>query len=257
MARRLARLTLDNLGDLPLGCQSCVFWELDPVRRQRAADAGECGAEKEAWVSATLLEWGSCGRVAYVDGDPAGYVLYAPAVVPARRRRVPDRPGQRGRRAARDRRGPPRVRRPGAGPGADADRRQGPHQARRHPGPGGDRRHPGAGSRRGRLRRLRAAGRLPAAGGLQDPPAAPALPADAPRAALGASPGATRSRPRWSGCSAPCVRCGTRPPTPRTGWAAPPTGSSRRRPETGQVRSADRSSPSRSTPVGASSSGSR
>ena len=80
MARRLARLTLDNLGDLPLGCQSCVFWELDPVRRQRAADAGECGAEKEAWVSATLLEWGSCGRVAYVDGDPAGYVLYAPAV---------------------------------------------------------------------------------------------------------------------------------------------------------------------------------
>ena len=50
MARRLARLTLDNLGDLPLGCQSCVFWELDPGRRQRAADAGECGAEKEAWV---------------------------------------------------------------------------------------------------------------------------------------------------------------------------------------------------------------
>ena len=79
MARRLARLTLDNLGDLPIGCQSCVFWELDPVRRQRAADAGECGAEKEAWVSATLLESGSCGRVAYVDDDPAGYVLYAPA----------------------------------------------------------------------------------------------------------------------------------------------------------------------------------
>ena len=27
-----------------------------------------------------LLEWGSCGRVAYVDNDPAGYVLYAPPV---------------------------------------------------------------------------------------------------------------------------------------------------------------------------------
>jgi GNAT superfamily N-acetyltransferase len=25
-----------------------------------------------------LLEWGSCGRVAYVDNDPAGYVLFAP-----------------------------------------------------------------------------------------------------------------------------------------------------------------------------------
>jgi GNAT superfamily N-acetyltransferase len=78
MARRLARLTLDNLGDVPLRCRSCVFWELDPVHRQRAADAGVTCEEKEAWVSRVLLEWGSCGRVAYVDGDPAGYVLYAP-----------------------------------------------------------------------------------------------------------------------------------------------------------------------------------
>ncbi|HYO40784.1 MAG TPA: GNAT family N-acetyltransferase [Nocardioidaceae bacterium] len=80
MARRLDRLTLDNLGDLPVECRSCAFWELDPVRRQRAADAGELACEKEAWVSRVLLEWGSCGRVAYVDDDPAGYVLYAPAV---------------------------------------------------------------------------------------------------------------------------------------------------------------------------------
>jgi GNAT superfamily N-acetyltransferase len=78
VARRLARLTLDNLGDLPIGCQSCTFWELDPVRRQRAVDAGLGGCEKESWVSKVLLEWGSCGRVAYVDDDPAGYVLYAP-----------------------------------------------------------------------------------------------------------------------------------------------------------------------------------
>jgi GNAT superfamily N-acetyltransferase len=78
MSRRLARLTLDNLRDLPVACRSCVFWELDPVRRERAVAAGEGGCEKEAWVSRVLLEWGSCGRVAYVDGDPAGYVVYAP-----------------------------------------------------------------------------------------------------------------------------------------------------------------------------------
>jgi GNAT superfamily N-acetyltransferase len=78
MARRLARLTLDNLADLPAPCRSCTFWELDPVRRKRAEDAGESAAEKEAWVSRVLLEWGSCGRVAYVDGEPVGYALYAP-----------------------------------------------------------------------------------------------------------------------------------------------------------------------------------
>lgn len=79
MTRQLARLTVDNLVDLPVACASCVFWELDPVRRARAESAGEGRCEKQAWVSRVLLEWGSCGRVAYVDGDPAGYALYAPA----------------------------------------------------------------------------------------------------------------------------------------------------------------------------------
>jgi GNAT superfamily N-acetyltransferase len=80
MSRRIAHLTLDNLSDLPPSCQSCVFWELDVVRRERACAAGESAREKEAWVSRVLLEWGSCGRIAYVDGEPAGYVLYAPAM---------------------------------------------------------------------------------------------------------------------------------------------------------------------------------
>jgi GNAT superfamily N-acetyltransferase len=76
-------VTLDNLDDLPVKCRGCVFWELDPVARDRAIKAGDTAFEKEAWVSATLLEWGSCGKIAYVDGVPAGYVLFAPpATVP-------------------------------------------------------------------------------------------------------------------------------------------------------------------------------
>jgi GNAT superfamily N-acetyltransferase len=79
MTRRLARLTLDNLDDLPAGCRSCVFWELDAVRRHRAEDGGQADCEKQSWVSRALLEWGSCGQVLYVDDQPAGYALYAPA----------------------------------------------------------------------------------------------------------------------------------------------------------------------------------
>lgn len=83
MSRRLANVTLDNLADLPGRCRSCVFWELDPVGRTRAEEAGSTELEKEAWVSSVLLEWGSCGKVAYVDTVPAGFVLYAPpAYVP-------------------------------------------------------------------------------------------------------------------------------------------------------------------------------
>ncbi|GAB3957490.1 GNAT family N-acetyltransferase [Actinoallomurus acanthiterrae] len=55
-----------------------MFWELDPVSKQRAEDCGDPELEKEAWISATLLEWGSCGKIVYVDGVPAGYVLFAP-----------------------------------------------------------------------------------------------------------------------------------------------------------------------------------
>jgi GNAT superfamily N-acetyltransferase len=78
MSRRAVNITLDNLDDLPGRCRKCVFWELDPVSHDRAVEAGDTGFEKESWVSATLLEWGSCGKVAYVDSVPAGYVMFAP-----------------------------------------------------------------------------------------------------------------------------------------------------------------------------------
>src|SRR5262245_43434819 len=83
MSRRLANLTLDTLEDLPRRCRKCVYWELDPVAAERACESGDPGFEKEAWVSQTLLEWGSCGKLVYVDGMPAGFALYSPpAYVP-------------------------------------------------------------------------------------------------------------------------------------------------------------------------------
>lgn len=78
MARRMVSITLDNLDDLPRRCRRCVFWELDPIERERAEEAGDPAFEKESWVSSTLLEWGSCGKIAYVDGVPAGFIQYAP-----------------------------------------------------------------------------------------------------------------------------------------------------------------------------------
>ena len=99
MSRRIVNITLDNLGDLPSRCRKCVFWELGPVGRVRAEGSARQGPavqgsavqgsavqqygsdpelEKESWVSSVLLEWGSCGKIAYVDGVPVGYMLYAP-----------------------------------------------------------------------------------------------------------------------------------------------------------------------------------
>ncbi len=83
MGRRLVPITLDSLSDLPVTCRSCVFWELDPVSGEAAVTGGTAEDEKESWISGVLLDWGSCGRIAYVDDVPAGFVLYAPpAYVP-------------------------------------------------------------------------------------------------------------------------------------------------------------------------------
>ena len=80
MSRRAVNITLDNIDDLPGRCRRCVFWELDPMSATRAAEAGDTALEKESWFSATLLEWGSCGKIMYVDGSPAAFITYAPPV---------------------------------------------------------------------------------------------------------------------------------------------------------------------------------
>src|SRR5690348_12888008 len=92
MSRRLVNLTLDTLEDVPRSCRQCVFWELDPVSAERACASGDPELEKEAWVSQTLLEWGSCGKLIYVDGMPAGFAMYAPPMYAPRSMAFPTSP---------------------------------------------------------------------------------------------------------------------------------------------------------------------
>jgi GNAT superfamily N-acetyltransferase len=56
---------------------------LDATAASRAARNGAGALEKEAWLSNTLLEWGTCGKAVYADGRMAGFAIYAPpAYVP-------------------------------------------------------------------------------------------------------------------------------------------------------------------------------
>lgn len=78
MVRRIEKLTLDNLPNLAFpACVSCMNWQLDPVRRVQTTAGGT--AEKAAWVSSLLREWGSCGAVAMVDGLQVGHIMWGPA----------------------------------------------------------------------------------------------------------------------------------------------------------------------------------
>lgn len=77
MSRKSVPLRVDHLAALPEPQRSCLFWQLGPVDRARLS-AEERAEELETWTSSVLREWGSCGRVALVDGEQVGYALYAP-----------------------------------------------------------------------------------------------------------------------------------------------------------------------------------
>jgi GNAT superfamily N-acetyltransferase len=78
VSRRIAPLTLDNLSDLPSPCRTCVYWEAGPTADNDHPATDERALLKEAWLSATMLDWGSCGKIAYLSGLPVGYVMFAP-----------------------------------------------------------------------------------------------------------------------------------------------------------------------------------
>jgi len=71
MGRKVVSLTRDNVADLPTPCRDCTLWEIGSSAKSLRT--------KDEWVSAVLLDWGSCGRVLYVDEQVAGFAMYAPA----------------------------------------------------------------------------------------------------------------------------------------------------------------------------------
>lgn len=77
VGRKVTRLTLDSLGELPHAA-TCTQWEFDAVRRAKIA--GHEAEEKAAWLSEVLRDWGSVGRVVVVDDEVVGHVEFGPAV---------------------------------------------------------------------------------------------------------------------------------------------------------------------------------
>lgn len=78
MARQIRDLTHTNIDDVPRPCRGCVFWEYAPADRALTLGAHDADFEKEAWCSEVSLVYGSCGKIVYVDGRPAGFALCGP-----------------------------------------------------------------------------------------------------------------------------------------------------------------------------------
>ena len=111
VSARITPLRLEAFEQLPKHARRCVFWEVDPSTLGREEHLTDPEFEKEAWLSMVMLEWGSCGQMAFsapvggrtdaTDDDPSegcadapclGYAFYAPPGVVPRARLFPSGP---------------------------------------------------------------------------------------------------------------------------------------------------------------------
>jgi GNAT superfamily N-acetyltransferase len=53
------------------------MWELGG-RRDVSCEPALAAEELASWIGAVRSEWGECGRIAYENGEPLGFVKYAP-----------------------------------------------------------------------------------------------------------------------------------------------------------------------------------
>jgi hypothetical protein len=100
---RITPLRLECFEQLPKHARRCVFWEVDPTTVSREDRLADPEFEKEAWLSMVMLEWGSCGQIAFParsgrEDEPdeeapcIGYALYAPPGAVPRARCFPTGP---------------------------------------------------------------------------------------------------------------------------------------------------------------------
>jgi hypothetical protein len=111
VSARITPLRLEAFEQLPKHARRCVFWEVDPSTLGHDEHLTDPEFEKEAWLSMVMLEWGSCGQVAFrapagaradaTDDDPPqecgggaclGYAFYAPPGAVPRARLFPSGP---------------------------------------------------------------------------------------------------------------------------------------------------------------------
>ena len=83
MRIEIADLSEDNLKDAPewdsspYSCKYCIYWEF-PEECADLSKKKEKMKKKVKWLQNVCRMFGTCGKIVYVDGTPAGYAQYAP-----------------------------------------------------------------------------------------------------------------------------------------------------------------------------------
>ena len=74
----IADINQSDLEDIPEPCKGCVYWESPEAFDKKKLDRQQFEAQKKEWFEKTTQEFGTCGKIAYHEGEPIAYAQYAP-----------------------------------------------------------------------------------------------------------------------------------------------------------------------------------
>lgn len=73
---KVANIDNRTFGDIPEGCRTCIYWESpDQFRKASPKEAEKIKAE---WFNEVAKVFSPCGKILYVDDEPAAYCQFAP-----------------------------------------------------------------------------------------------------------------------------------------------------------------------------------
>lgn len=75
---RIERLNPENFKNIPNPCNCCLYW-LTSGSFEKKASKMERKKKKREWFDRVTTQFGNCGFLAFVDGDPIGFAQYAPS----------------------------------------------------------------------------------------------------------------------------------------------------------------------------------
>jgi ribosomal protein S18 acetylase RimI-like enzyme len=75
---RIESVNESNFGDIPDSCRQCLYWQTDGEFDEKMLKP-EMAQKKREWFNRVVSEFGSCLKLAYLNGAPIGFMQYAPA----------------------------------------------------------------------------------------------------------------------------------------------------------------------------------
>lgn len=74
---RIENLNPQNFKNIPDPCKCCLYW-LTSGSLEKKASKMERKKKKREWLDKLTTQFGNCGFLAFVDGDPIGFAHFAP-----------------------------------------------------------------------------------------------------------------------------------------------------------------------------------